>query len=470
MRANLGGTEILPPIKATISKRYKDLPLEIMVLTDGEVWNTETLFEYIEKETATGNVRVFSLGIGQDVSHSLVEGMARVGKGFAQIVSDEKEGMEGKVVRMLRGGLSAHIDDYRLEWDGRPTERQIQTSSKGKSTGRAAEAAKKKKISLFDKQADLDPPVSSSSGAARFAHLPAFDVPIVLQAPYKVPPLFPFSRSTAYVILTGDVEPPSSVWLRGTTPSGDELELEIPVQVLPERGHTIHQLAARKLLQELEEGTGYLHSGKYGVDKEKNPGTIGDWVEREGIRVGLAYGLASKWTSFVAVQKKQQQTGTVTIEEKDADDDWMEIESVTEVGDNLEIDQVEGYGGASSGPSKKRKRPQRYNPQLYYNPASQPVSTAMPTPHMRSGSRDNSSVSGMMGSRQQFQAQSYSSYYNPASQPALISMQAPPAGEARRTRSSVLGMMGSLGGRGGGAPVPTPKVRFTQRFKHVHTY
>jgi hypothetical protein len=51
------------------------------------------------------------------------------------------------------------------------------------------------------------------------------------------------------------------VWLRGTAPSGDELELEIAVQVVQEKGTTIHQLAARKILQELEEGTGYIASG-----------------------------------------------------------------------------------------------------------------------------------------------------------------------------------------------------------------
>jgi hypothetical protein len=36
-----------------------------MVLTDGEVWNTDLPFNFIEKETASGDVHVFSLGIGR---------------------------------------------------------------------------------------------------------------------------------------------------------------------------------------------------------------------------------------------------------------------------------------------------------------------------------------------------------------------------------------------------------------------
>lgn len=301
MTPNLGGTEIFPPVKATVLQRYKDLSLEMMVLTDGEVWNTEELFKYVEQETTTGDIRLFSLGIGNDVSHAFVEGLARVGRGFAQIVSDGQEGIEGKVVRMLRAGLSAHIHDYRLEWDGR---QMAPSSTTAVPVGTINTV--KTRISLFDNHADADVPISpkDKTHRDRYAHLPEFTVPPVLQAPHKLQPLFPFSRSTAYVILSGDVLAPSSVWLRGTTPSGDELELEIAVQVVPERARTIHQLAARKILQELEEGNGYIHSGKYGVGPEKNAGTFDEWVGREGTRVGVTYGLVSKWTSFVAVEKK----------------------------------------------------------------------------------------------------------------------------------------------------------------------
>jgi len=36
--ANYGGTEMLAPLKATIEQRYKDMPLDVMLLTDGEIW------------------------------------------------------------------------------------------------------------------------------------------------------------------------------------------------------------------------------------------------------------------------------------------------------------------------------------------------------------------------------------------------------------------------------------------------
>jgi len=291
MNADFGGTEILPAIKSTIEKRLKDLNLEIMVLTDGQVWNSDVLFEYVEKETKKGDVRLFSLGIGQDVSHALIDGLARVGRGFSQVVSDEREGMESKVARMLRGALSAHVVNYRLEWEGKSSVEAIK-----KPASPITRAIRH--INLFDSRANTDSPVSFSDSSSDFI------IPSVIQAPYKIQPLFPFSRSTAYAILSSDARPPSHVWLRGTTPEGDELELQIPVQTVPVQGETVHQLAARKILQELKDGTSYVHGA---VDKERQPALLAGWVKKEGVRVGLTYGVASHWTSFVAVERKEEE-------------------------------------------------------------------------------------------------------------------------------------------------------------------
>jgi hypothetical protein len=126
---------------------------------------------------------VFSLGIGRNVSHMLVEGLARAGRGFSQLIMDEREGMESKVARMLGGGLSAHVTDHRLEWEGKPSD------AVDHNTAPAS-------INLFDTTADTDPPVSFLRPSDNFVP------PSVLQAPYKLPSLFPFSRTTAYVLLS----------------------------------------------------------------------------------------------------------------------------------------------------------------------------------------------------------------------------------------------------------------------------
>jgi hypothetical protein len=114
--ADMGGTEIFGAIKATIERRWSDIPLEIILLTDGDIQDQTHLFEYVNKQVqeSKGKIRIFPLGIGNCVSHALMEGLARAGNGFSQAVQDG-ERLDNSVVRMLRGALTLHITDYTLE-------------------------------------------------------------------------------------------------------------------------------------------------------------------------------------------------------------------------------------------------------------------------------------------------------------------------------------------------------------------
>ena len=97
MRANLGGTEILGPLQAIQTMPVpRGYARSIFVLTDGAVANTEQTLHFVRAHAA--RARVFSLGVGASVSHHLVEGLARAGRGTAQFV-EEGERMQGKVVR-----------------------------------------------------------------------------------------------------------------------------------------------------------------------------------------------------------------------------------------------------------------------------------------------------------------------------------------------------------------------------------
>lgn len=61
MEANFGGTEMFPPLEDTISRRLKDLNLEILFVTDGDVWNGQPLLDLLSGAAKEG-VRLFSLG------------------------------------------------------------------------------------------------------------------------------------------------------------------------------------------------------------------------------------------------------------------------------------------------------------------------------------------------------------------------------------------------------------------------
>lgn len=321
--ANFGGTEMLRPMQATVENRLKDLDLDVLLLSDGDIWDQETLFTYVNNTVSGQPVRFFSLGIGNGASQSLIEGIARAGDGFAQFVNDNEQ-LDKKVVRMLKGALTPHIKDYTAEVvyenDGeddfeiieKPNEiptREIfpppaKRSEETMDVDSQEEVPKlKEPISLFDPS--YQEPDIKSATIPLDKNLPRLQPPKVLQAPCKIPTLYPFNRTTVYFLLSP--EAPStiikSLVLRGTSKHGS-LMLKIPVEDVGQ-GTRLHQLAARKLTLELEEGRGWIYhakneKGQLIVDEYESKKE--DIVKREAVRLGIQFQVAGKYCSFVAVE------------------------------------------------------------------------------------------------------------------------------------------------------------------------
>jgi len=328
--ANYGGTEIYEPMEAMFSNRYLDMNLEVFLLTDGEIWDQPRLIGLVNDKVAesSGAIRVFTLGIGRDASSALIDGVSRAGNGFSQSVGDNEK-MNSKVVRMLKAALSPHIRDYSME---------VKYESKGVSLddgqdddfelidnidncvitdGTPRVAQTQMPISLFDAEADLDVKMQDAckvGSTSKYDHLPAITSPRIIQAPFQISPLFAFSRTTVYLLMSESAvqQKVKSVVLRGTSTHGP-LELEIPVTTLDEPGQTIHQLAARRAMQELEEGRGWLYHAKdenQRLLRKKYEGRFSDIVEREAVSMGLRYQVGGKWCSFVAVEQRVDGNGT----------------------------------------------------------------------------------------------------------------------------------------------------------------
>ncbi|XP_047450918.1 von Willebrand factor A domain-containing protein 5A-like [Mugil cephalus] len=115
MEANMGGTEILEPIKHI----YKQLcipnhPRQLFVFTDGEVWNTKEVIDLVKKNS--GSHRCFSFGIGEGASSALINGLAKEGGGHAQFITGTDR-MQPKVMQSLRFALQPAVVDISVTWD-----------------------------------------------------------------------------------------------------------------------------------------------------------------------------------------------------------------------------------------------------------------------------------------------------------------------------------------------------------------
>lgn len=241
--AHLGGTETLSAVQASIESRDADQKLSLILANDGDIWQQAPLFSYLEYQLANSkrSIHVFPLGIGNSVSSGLIEGIARAGRGFSSSVG-EAEKLDGKIVRMLKGAMTpdsstltmevqyqkdSDEDGYELVERVTDSLRIVMVDDVGSTEGLAASA-----MVVDDAHLASDRPASTSVIA-----------PKVLQAPQVLPPLYPRTRTTVYLLLSPQATRavPKTVILRDDSPE-NRFEILIPVEVLPEPGTITLQL------------------------------------------------------------------------------------------------------------------------------------------------------------------------------------------------------------------------------------
>jgi vault protein inter-alpha-trypsin-like protein/VWA domain-containing protein len=245
MEADLGGTEILPALTLVLDQeRHKQLTRQVVVLTDGQVTNTDAVIGLVRQHAA--DTRVFTFGIGAGASHHLVRGVARAGGGSAELIYPG-ERIEPKVIRLFGRLLSPTLADVRVEWDGLA----------------------------------------------------------VTQIPTVVPPAFAMGRVVIYGFVRGDIDEgrlktdPAKATLTAIGPGGP-VRFDVPVDLSrATAGRTVATLAARARIRELEESPEWTMSrGSRQRDRKTSA------VRQEIVELSTRYGVISRETSFVAIERR----------------------------------------------------------------------------------------------------------------------------------------------------------------------
>jgi uncharacterized protein with von Willebrand factor type A (vWA) domain len=83
MQADLGGTEILKPLRFITENQRREF-LDIVLLTDGQVMNEDHILKVARKNKQSW--RFFTFGIGAGCSEYLVRGLARETGGIAEFI------------------------------------------------------------------------------------------------------------------------------------------------------------------------------------------------------------------------------------------------------------------------------------------------------------------------------------------------------------------------------------------------
>jgi hypothetical protein len=245
LEADLGGTEILPALEhALAAERYPGLARQLFVLTDGEVSNTDAVIGLARRHA--GHARVFTFGIGAGASHHLVKGLARAGEGEAEMIAPG-ERIEAKVLRQLSRALSPALTEVRVDWGG-------------------------------------------------LAATPA---------PHELPPVFADGRVLVFARIAR--AQPGTVTLHAVGKDGP-VRFDLPIEpAAATEGTLVGTLWARKMIRDLEEGRSALHERR-GSRQARAVDHEDEKVKAEIVRLGTAWCLVSRHTSFVAVEERETPT------------------------------------------------------------------------------------------------------------------------------------------------------------------
>lgn len=298
LAADLGGTEICAPLRAMLPQpKIHGYERQLFVLTDGQVANAAETIAVVQRSIrACPTTRVFALGLGHGASHELVEGIAEAGHGTAAFCVAE-ETLREKVIEQLNQALQPSLIDVTVEWEGAIGAPPTYSVAPRPSAPPPAETAEHAAGLL---EAFSPPSVGSllrftevgADGSGNPAGLFG-----LARAPFAPPPVHSGERFLSYCMVPKGGKPPVAVRVTAMSPAGP---LDVRIEVTPAdmvQGTLVHTLAAKALIADLERGRSWLHRGTGSTAAAPLRA-----MHREMVRLGTTFSLASRCTSFVAVQ------------------------------------------------------------------------------------------------------------------------------------------------------------------------
>lgn len=239
--------------------------------TDGEIWQSEQTIEFVRRTTseAEGQLRFFSLGIGNRVSHQVIQGIGFFGGGFGETVPTNATGKwKEAVIRMLKGALMPKSWSYSISLGDQWREKRLD-------------------VAFFSPQ-QPERTVPESLDRISSPISPSF-----VQALRVIPNLHHFGQQSVYFLLednSGKI--PVHVVITACSQYGVTKTATLAVTEATST-YTVQHLAAKAVVRDLE-------------DQCVSEAALTNQIRENAESLCQMYSISSKWTSFVAVSRLQQ--------------------------------------------------------------------------------------------------------------------------------------------------------------------
>ena len=117
LEADMGGTELGAALQLAYRQRLNGQPLDLLLITDGEVWQAETIIAAAKQS----GCRLFTVGVGAAVAEELVRGLADATGGACERVHPNED-MADRIVRHFER-IRAPRAEAAVSWPVEPSRR-----------------------------------------------------------------------------------------------------------------------------------------------------------------------------------------------------------------------------------------------------------------------------------------------------------------------------------------------------------
>jgi len=251
LKCNFSGTNLSNPLKSIFlcNKYSTNNPLRnVFVITDGQI-NSYEYCNTLIRNNSNHALRLFTFGVGDNTTKHTIRSLARVGAGaFEFIISKQKSKTESKVLRQFTRSKQPSLSDININWE-------------------------------------------------------IYRDETVLQAPHQIVSLFNGERQIIY----GYVDNCKIATLNAKVGT-NELSTVVSTHDLSfTKGLILHQLAARSMIRDYDDGSYDKDAIKHEVIKRtKKP---------ELIQLSIKYSIVTQWTSFVAIEERDERDALKPIQQ-----------------------------------------------------------------------------------------------------------------------------------------------------------
>uniref|UniRef100_A0ABM0MFB2 Poly [ADP-ribose] polymerase n=1 Tax=Saccoglossus kowalevskii TaxID=10224 RepID=A0ABM0MFB2_SACKO len=239
--ANMGNTEAWRPLHSFYCLRPSQGVRNVFLISDGHINNQESTIEDVRKNCQ--HTRVFTFGVSCTANHHILQSMARVGAGaYEYFDSKTKSKWERKVKSQISKAAQPVLTSVNVEWQ------------------------------QFDSNS-----------------------PIPVQAPSHIVSLFSGSRQVVY----GFVPHCTQATLKAEIDDHFVSTMVSTADLNITEGKILHQLTARAIIRDWEDGTLDIDRTEHEVKKTEQK----DYI----INISKEFSIVTQFTSFVAIEKREKE-------------------------------------------------------------------------------------------------------------------------------------------------------------------